>query len=202
MYIITSCFIMKISTIPLLSIIFVGLITSYIPFSAGDDSADNEIVSEDKNKLNDVTIQYTKYKIYLHVLVHNAQGELIGIADTGEKSRLVSGPQYLPHEITDEIFDMLMVKKEIVTIDNIKYEKIQVSDSFKQTMTTKTYFNQYLFAMSDREPSATWVLTVCGGPIKELGSDCLDIFQCYTSVVYLEVGDVTTANWTILREVN
>ena len=199
MYIVTSYFIMKRYVIPLLAVIFVALITSYIPFSAGDDSADNEIVSEDKN---DVTTQDTKYKIYLHVLVRNAQGELIGIADTGEKSRLVSGPQYLPHEITDEIFDMLMVKKEIITIDNIKYEKIQVSDSFKQTMTTKTYFNQYLFAMSDREPSATWVLTVCGGPIKELGSDCLDIFQCYTSVVYLEVGDVTTANWTILREVN
>ena len=199
MYIIASCFIMKKYVTPLLAVIFVTLITSYIPFSVGDDSSDNKIVSEDKN---DVTTQDTKYKIYLHVLVRNAQGELIGIADTGEKSRLVSGPQYLPHEITDEIFDMLMVKKEIVTIDNIKYEKIQVSDSSKQTMTTKTYFNQYLFGMSDREPSATWVLTVCGGPIKELGSDCLDIFQSYTSIVYLEVGDVTTANWTILREVN
>ena len=97
MYIVTSYFIMKRYVIPLLAVIFVALITSYIPFSAGDDSADNEIVSEDKN---DVTTQDTKYKIYLHVLVRNAQGELIGIADTGEKSRLVSGPQYLPHEIT------------------------------------------------------------------------------------------------------
>ena len=193
---------MKGFVVPLLGFIFVALITSYIPFSAGDASADTMVVSEDKDKLNNIPTHDSKYKIYLHVLIRNAQGELIGIADTGEKSRLVSGPQYLPHEITDEIFDMLMVKKEIITIDNIKYEKIQVSDSFKQTMTTKTYFNQYLFAMSDREPSATWVLTVCGGPIKELGSDCLDIFQCYTSVVYLEVGDVTTANWTILREVN
>ena len=94
---------------------------------------------------------------------------MIGIADTGEKSRLVSGPQYLPHEITDDIFDMLNVKKEIITIDNIKYEKIEITDSYEQTMTTTTYFNQNLFEMNDREPSATWMLTVCGELVKKLG---------------------------------
>jgi len=185
---------------PLLGFIFVALIIGYIPFSAGDDSADTRIISEDK--LNNITTQDSKYKIYLHVLIRNAQGELIGIADTGEKSRLVSGPQYLPHEITDEIFDMLNVKKEIITVDNIKYEKIQISDSYEQTMTTTTYFDQNLFEMNDREPSATWMLTVCGELVQKLGYDCVDIFQCYTSVVYLEVGDIITSNWTILREAN
>jgi len=185
---------------PLLGFIFVALIIGYIPFSAGDDSADTRIISEDK--LNNITTQDSKYKIYLHVLIRNAQGELIGIADTGEKSRLVSGPQYLPHEITDEIFDMLNAKKEIITVDNIKYEKIQISDSYEQTMTTTTYFDQNLFEMNDREPSATWMLTVCGELVQKLGYDCVDIFQCYTSVVYLEVGDIITSNWTILREAN
>ena len=191
---------MKRFVIPLLGFIFVVLITSYIPFSAGDDSSDTKIVSEDK--LNNITTQDSKYKIYLHVLIRNAQGELIGIADTGEKSRLVSGPQYLPHEITDEIFDMLNVKKEIITVDNIKYEKIQISDSYEQTITTTTYFNQNLFEMNDREPSATWMLTVCGELVQKLGYDCVNIFQCYTSLVYLEVGDIITSNWTILRETN
>jgi len=191
---------MKRFVTPLLGFIFVVLITSYIPFSAGDDSSDTKIVSEDK--LNNITTQDSKYKIYLHVLIRNAQGELIGIADTGEKSRLVSGPQYLPHEITDEIFDMLNVKKEIITVDNIKYEKIQISDSYEQTITTTTYFNQNLFEMNDREPSATWMLTVCGELVQKLGYDCVNIFQCYTSVVYLEVGDIITSNWTILREAN
>jgi len=191
---------MKRFVTPLLGFIFVVLITSYIPFSAGDDSSDTKIVSEDK--LNNITTQDSKYKIYLHVLIRNAQGELIGIADTGEKSRLVSGPQYLPHEITDEIFDMLNVKKEIITVDNIKYEKIQISDSYEQTITTTTYFNQNLFEMNDREPSATWMLTVCGELVQKLGYDCVNIFQCYTSLVYLEVGDIITSNWTILRETN
>jgi|TARA_Y100000780_G_scaffold203208_1_gene196846 hypothetical protein len=193
---------MKGFAVPLLGFIFVALITSYIPFSAGDASADTMVVSEDKDKLNNIPTHDSKYKIYLHVLIRNAQGELIGIADTGEKSRLVSGPQYLPHEITDEIFDMLNVKKEIITVDNIKYEKIQISDSYEQTMTTTTYFNQNLFEMNDREPSATWMLTVCGELVQKLGYDCVNIFQCYTSLVYLEVGDIITSHWTILRETN
>ena len=193
---------MKGFAVPLLGFIFVALITSYIPFSAGDASADTMVVSEDKDKLNNIPTHDSKYKIYLHVLIRNAQGELIGIADTGEKSRLVSGPQYLPHEITDDIFDMLNVKKEIITVDNIKYEKIQISDSYEQTMTTTTYFNQKLFEMNDREPSATWMLTVCGELVQKLGYDCVNIFQCYTSLVYLEVGDIITSHWTILRETN
>ena len=193
---------MKGFAVPLLGFIFVALITSYIPFSAGDASADTMVVSEDKDKLNNITTPDSKYKIYLHVLIRNAQGELIGIADTGEKSRLVSGPQYLPHEITDEIFDMLNVKKEIITVDNIEYEKIQISDSYEQTMTTTTYFDQNLFEMNDREPSATWMLTVCGELVQKLGYDCVNIFQCYTSLVYLEVGDIITSHWTILRETN
>ena len=193
---------MKGFAVPLLGFIFVALITSYIPFSAGDASADTIVVSEDKDKLNNIPTHDSKYKIYLHVLIRNAQGELIGIADTGEKSRLVSGPQYLPHEITDEIFDMLNVKKEIITVDNIKYEKIQISDSYEQTMTTTTYFDQNLFEMNDREPSATWMLTVCGELVQKLGYDCVNIFQCYTSLVYLEVGDIITSHWTILRETN
>ena len=32
---------------------------------------------------------------------------------------------YIPHKISDHVFDTLMGKKEIVTIDNIKYEKVQ-----------------------------------------------------------------------------
>ena len=193
---------MKGFAVPLLGFIFVALIISYIPFSAGDASADTMVVSEDKDKLNNIPTHDSKYKIYLHVLIRNAQGELIGIADTGEKSRLVSGPQYLPHEITDEIFDMLNVKKEIITVDNIKYEKIQISDSYEQTMTTTTYFDQNLFEMNDREPSATWMLTVCGELVQKLGYNCVNIFQCYTSLVYLEVGDIITSHWTILRETN
>ena len=42
----------------------------------------------------------------------------------------------IPHQITDHVFDTLMGKKEIVTIDNIKYEKVQYT--FSPTLEQRT----------------------------------------------------------------
>ena len=41
-----------------------------------------------------------------------------------------------------------------------------------------------------------------GEPVKKYGLECAKIFHNKTTVVYLEVGDVITTNWTILRELN
>ena len=32
---------------------------------------------------------------------------------------------YVPHRVTDHVFDTLMGENEIITVDNIKYEKVQ-----------------------------------------------------------------------------
>ena len=42
----------------------------------------------------------------------------------------------IPHQVTDHVFDTLMGKKEIVTIDNIKYEKVQYT--FSPTLEQRT----------------------------------------------------------------
>ena len=60
---------MRIFVISLLGIIFVTMITSSIPHIIADE-------------LDVVTTENSKYEIYLHVLVRNAQGELISIAET------------------------------------------------------------------------------------------------------------------------
>ena len=144
----------------------------------------------------------SKYEIYMHVIVRNPQGELISVAETSTCRFGGICSTYFPHEITDYAFDTLLGKKEIVIIDNIKYEKVQFSNTSEQTLTTTTYDNQYLFDMSDREPTGRWEVQVCGEPIKKYGYECVNIFYSRTSVVYLELGDVVTAYWTILREMN
>ena len=181
---------MKIFTISLLGIIFVALITSSIPPIIADESFDNEEYFED-----------SKYKIYLHVLVRNAQGELVTVAETLPCELGSYCSEYMDHEVTDYAFDELG-KKEIITIDDIKYEKIQFSDSYGKTDNTITYYNQYLFDMYDREPTGRWVVKICGESLKQFGFECIQIFQSRTSIVWLEVGDVTTANWTILKKIN
>ena len=112
---------MKIFTISLLGIIFVALITSSIPPITADESFDNEESFED-----------SKYKIYLHVLVRNAQGELVTVAETLPCEAGNYCSEYFNHEVTDYAFDLL-AKKETITINDVKYEKIQFSDSYSQT---------------------------------------------------------------------
>jgi len=181
---------MKTFTISLLSIIFVALITSSIPPITADESFDNEESFED-----------SKYKIYLHVLVRNAQGELVTVAETLPCELGSYCSEYMDHEVTDYAFDELG-KKEIINIDNIKYEKIQFSDSYGKTTNTITYYNQYLFDMYDREPTGRWVVKICGESLKQFGFECAKIFQSRTSIVWLEVGDTTTSNWTVLKKIN
>ena len=181
---------MRIFVISLLGIIFVTMITSSIPPITADESFDNEESFED-----------SKYKIYLHVLVRNAQGELVTVAETLPCELRSICSEYMDHEVTDYVFDELG-KKEIITIDNIKYEKIQFSDSYGKTANTITYYNQYLFDMYDREPTGRWVVKICGESLKQFGFECAKIFQSRTSIVWLEVGDVTTANWTVLKKIN
>ena len=176
---------MRIFVISLLGIIFVTMITSSIPHIIADE-------------LDVVTTENSKYEIYLHVLVRNAQGELISIAETLPCKSGDYCSEYMDHEVTDYAFYKLG-KKEIV---NIKYEKIQFSDSYGLTADTITFHNQYLFDMYDREPTGRWVIEICGEALNKFGFECAKIFQSRTSIVWLELGDVTTSNWTILKKIN
>ena len=184
---------MKGFTIPLLSVIFVALITSSLPSIAADEPVDNKVVSEDADKLDVVPTKGSKYKIYTHVVVRNAHGELVSVADTIPCQFGRNCSTYMPHEVTDYAFDTLLGKKEIITIDDIKYEKVQFSTSSD---------NPWLFDVYDRELTGTWEVEICGEPIKKYGYECTKIFWVRTGLVFLEVNDVTTANWTILRETN
>ena len=186
-------FCVKVFTLLLLSVIFVALITSYTPSVAVDEPADKKIVSEDAHKLNVDTTKDTKYKIYLHVVVRNGYGELVSVTDILPCKSGISCSSYLSHEVTDYAFDTLLGKKEIITIDNIKYEKVQFSTSSD---------NQWLFDVYEREYTGVWEVEICGEPIKKYGIECTNIFWARTGLVFLEVNDVTTANWTILRQMN
>ena len=84
-------------------------------------------------------------------------------------------------------------KKEIVTIDNIKYEKIQFSTSSEQP---------WLFDSSDRTLIFNSAIKLCGEPIKKYGYECANIFWARNGMINIEVGDIITQQWTILRELN
>ena len=59
--------------------------------------------------------------------LRDADGGLISVTES-------TNGYYIPHDITDQSFDKCfgadICKKEIVVIDNKKYEKIQFTDKF------------------------------------------------------------------------
>ena len=122
----------------------------------------------------------SKYQIHLQVEIRNAQGQLISMAET-------SHGNYIPEGISDLLFYEKLGKKEIVTIDNIKYEKAQYVDS----------------SMKEDEVDyvSVWALMICG-EILGHGHKCVSVFQASTDVGLVTQTDVVTNQWTILRELD
>jgi len=169
---------MKKITIVLLSVIFV-LVTGSIHYISADDSTD----SQEPGLI--VTTEDSKYQLHIQVILRNAEGHLIGTTEGTYGS-------YVPHKLTDNSFDTLFGEKEIVTVDGIKYEKVQFGRDFNGM----NYLGQ-------AGVGGLWLVEVCGQLSNELlDIECANIFEVRTNQVILEVGDIITTDWVILRTMN
>ena len=172
---------MKKLTVVLLSVIFTTSIIGHIQLISADHLEPGLGIFKNEKEINTISTEDSKYQIYVRVEIRNVQGELISIA---EATRGI----HIAHEITDYTFNEKLGEKEIITIDNIKYEKHQfvVSHNF----------------LEDRVKAKTkWTFPICG----EIGghSDvCVPVFQANTGAVYIEKDDNVKNHWTVLREMN
>ena len=178
---------MKEFLILLLGFTLVTLIACPVQFVAADHLEPGEGIWKDENRVNLVTTKDSKYQVHLQVEVRNAQGQLISISET-------SHVNHIPHEITDVTFDEKLGKKEIITVDNVKYEKIQY---------TGTLDIEQLLPPS-KKPShfiGNWVINLCKVFDKH-GYTCIAPWQANSSFVSLEEDDVVKNYWTVLRIIN
>ena len=178
---------MKKIVISLLGTIFVLLLVDSIESVTADHLEPGEGIWKDENRVNLVTTKDSKYQVHLQVEVRNAQGQLISITET-------SYVNHIPHEITDNTFDTMLGKKEIITIDNVKYEKVQYA---------ATLDIEQLLPPS-KKPShfiGNWVINLCSVFDKH-GYTCVSPWQANTSFVSLEEDDVVKNHWNILRIIN
>ena len=199
---------MKKFTILLLSVIFVTLIAGSVQSVAGDHLEPGQGIYVSHGMVNLVQTKDTNYEVYLHVITRTGDGQLISVVEN------MMDAAYIPHEITDHIFDTKMGKKEIVTIDNIKYEKVQIT--MKPTSEHRLALLYPIFAeipftvemtaeqeaeMSKNSEHARWTIDYCA--IFE-GHDyaCISIFQAMVPNMTLEPDDVVTQYWAVLRELN
>ena len=148
------------------------------------ESGTGLFVTESKTSL--VASQNTNYQIHLQLVIRNGDGQLISVLENN-----VGG--YIPHKITDVIFDTAMGKKEIVTIDNIKYEKVQGTNSGGYTPDERN---------KKTKEYSIWKIHTCAdfSNIGHSKHQCISIFQVLLPTITLELGDVATQEWTILRE--
>ena len=177
---------MKGFVIPLLSVIIVTVIAGSVQYAAADHLLPGEGVFKNENDVNIASSIDSKYQIHLQVIVRNAQNQLVGV------SQAVWG-YYIPHQITDQIFDEMSGKREIVTVDNIKYEKIQ--NAFYHVGV-----QEFPFKTSYQDIRITWYLGFDEN-IDGHGSKRLPIFQAAAPITIAE-DDILTFHWTFLRVMN
>jgi len=200
---------MKKFTIALLGVIFVTLIAGSIQSISADHLEPGQGIFKEESDVELVTTHGSNYQIYLQTVFRNGDDQLINVSETTEIGT------YIPHKITDHVFDTLMGKKEIITIDNIKYEKVQYifSPTLEQRWTGfYPIFSEIPFEFKYAEGAVAkmnkkiknysiWKIHYCAA-FEGHGYTCIPVFQALVPTMTLEPDDVVTQQWTILREMN
>ena len=193
----------------LLGVVFVVLLAGSVQSISADHESGKGIF-KDMSNVSLVTTENTNYQVYLQAVLRNGDSQLINVVEDTKAGA------YIPHEITDYVFDTLMGKKEIVIIDNIKYEKVQYT--FTPTLVqrwTAIYplFSEVVIEFKVEEDArmdmnsyvkdySIWKLQHCADWGDDHGLSCIPLFQVLVPTITLEPDDVITLNWTILREFN
>ena len=144
-------------------------------------SAQDVLAEDITDVLKPVPIRDSEYKFHLQIVLRDSDGGLISVTES-------TNGYYIPHKITDEAFDFHFGTKEIVTVDNVKYEKVQYVEKYSLDSSQRLMF------------FITAVLEVSYGPetvIVDAG-----IFQAFVPLVYLEENNVINTQWTIFREIS
>jgi len=197
---------------PLLGVIFVVLLAGSIQSISADHESGKGIF-KNEHEVELVTTENTNYQVYLQAVLRNGDGQLLNVTENTKNAA------YIPHGITDHVFDTLMGKKEIVTIDDIKYEKVQYT--FSPTLVQRTVEIYPIFEEIPLEQFTIYdmdedTLAQMNESIKNYyrtkihycatfeGHEytCIPVFQNFTVVELVTPTDVITHQWTILRVLN
>jgi len=203
---------MKVFLIQLLSITFVLLITGSIQSVTADHLEPGQGIFKNEREIKSVPIQDSNYQIYLQTVLRNVDGQMISVVE-GMHGFVIQ------HQVTDHVFDTLMGEKEIVTIDNIKYEKVQYT--FSPTLEQR-WMGMYpiseqikinikvegdaLVQMNKKTKDySLWKIHYCAD-FADIGHhdglQCIPVFQVLVPTMTLEPTDVITQQWTILRDLD
>ena len=192
---------------PLLSVIFVTLIAGSVQSISADHLEQDQGIFVDDAEVNLATTEDSNYQVYLQMVLRNGDDQLINVTES------TANGAYISHEITDHVFDTLMGEKEIITIDNIKYEKVQYifSPTLEQrflglypifSAITLEFVSepgpQSIKLYEESQDYSIWKIHYCA-EFEGHGLHCIPIFQVLVPTMTIEPDDVVTHQWTVLR---
>ena len=195
--------------IVLFSVVFIALIASSVQSVIADHVEPGDGIYKDYGDVNIVTTIDSKWQVSLQTILRTGDGQLINVTES------TANAAYIPHKITDHVFDTLMGEKEIVTIDNIKYEKVQYTYTptlEHRFMGLYPIFSEYYDLefestaearekMAKQKDFAMWKIHYCA-TFEGHGYSCIPIFQDLIPNMTIEPQDTVTQQWTILRILN
>ena len=193
-------------------IVLSAIFLTFIVYSGQSVIADHlepgDGIYKDHGDVNIVTTMDSKWQVSLQTILRTGDGQLINVTES------TAGAAFIPHQITDHVFDTLMGEKEIITIDNIKYEKVQYIFSptleqrfiglypiYTEIALEFTYEEGTLATMQLDKDYSLWKIHHCA-TFKGHDYDCIPVFQVLVPTMTLQTGDVVTQQWTILRIIN
>ena len=194
----------------LLSVILVTLIAGSVQSIYADHLEQDQGIFVSDAEVILATTEDSNYQVYLQMVLRNGDDQLINVTES------TANGAYISHEITDHVFDTLMGEKEIITIDNIKYEKVQYifSPTLEQrflglypifSAITLEFVSepgpQSIKLYEESQDYSIWKIHYCA-EFEGHGFQCIPIFQVLVPTMTLEPSDVVTHQWTILRELN
>mgnify|MGYP001258781629 CR=1 FL=1 len=195
--------------IVLLSVILVVLIGCFTQSVIADHSEPGDGIYKDASDVNLAITQDSKWKVNLQIILRTGDGQLINVTES------TTNAAFIPHLITDHVFDTLMGEKEIITIDNTRYEKVQYT--FTPTLEHRfmglyPIFSEHYDLEFESTPEAReqmhkqkdysmWKIHYCA-TFEGHGFSCIPVFQDLIPTMTLEEHDVITHQWTILRALN
>ena len=194
-----------------LGVIFVTLIAGSIKSISADHLEPGQGIFSSEDEIRYVTSDDSDYKIYLQAVLRNGDGQLISVVESTVYGTII------PHKITDHVFDTLMGEKEIIIIDDVKYEKVQYI--FNPTLEhrwlnfypifSERTLNYETTADPDEKMNketidhSVWKIDYCADfSTIGHGFECIPIFQDPVPTMTIEPSDVVTHHWTVLRELN
>ena len=143
-----------------------------------------DVLAEDITKiLKPVSIKNSEYQFHLQAVLRDTDDRLISVTEA-------TNGYYISHEITDKSFDKCfganICKKEIVVIDNKKYEKVQFTNKYSLEVRSTLMF----LIIAE--------LSIIDG--NEIVMVDAPIFQAFVPLIHLEEDDMIHAQWTIFRD--